>query len=403
MEPEITAESEVPAKRGSPQAFDWEARLTEVLGPTFSPPCRRGSRHFRRPLLSQPPRLASDFLRQIKPNQTKNTMKPQYLNLEYSRATKWLRRPTRKAARIRGGFVHPGLAMTSHAARDIGLALSGLLLDLGSLIYLYMKMPFHLGILGGLIAFDIAGAWLRHCGIGDLHWRAAQIAVAETVEDQAAIRAQRPRYYGFLNFLGTLLIVIPVIFKVGSLLVAGALPVLGGMGPALIILYFAVAAIHLNFTGYAFAHVRARRAEKAEENALLRSSPVKGGRASHENHVKAGREHHFESAVPLVTIDDMNGHSLVYDGATSSGTDAYRLCTQSQLDDDDLDTMVQRQKNAAQQATLYREGLRHQLEIEDSEPMSGFSPGQSDPGTASAGVVPPPQPPTFSPAAVSAV
>lgn len=85
----------------------------------------------------------------------------------------------------------------------------------------------------------------------------------------------------------------------------------------------------------------------------------------------------------------VDGHSLIYDGLGDEGH-AYRLVTLGRLDDDDVDTMVARQKKPAQQATLFRECFKHQLQIEESEPLTA-GPGQDEgsaPRAATSPVVP---------------
>ena len=214
--------------------------------------------------------------------------------------------------------------------------------------------------------------------------------MADSVKVQAALKEQRPRRYLWMNAFGKILIGTPLVIKTaGLMLTPGALTVLGGIGPALMVSYVGVAIIHWTTTGYAAAYLRCRKAEKKEIRTVLISSTSPEERAQHPLSVKDNREHHFTSPVDLVPVDNVDGHSLIYDGLGDEGH-AYRLVTLGRLDDDDVDTMVARQKKPAQQATLFRECFKHQLQIEESEPLT-VGPGQDEgsaPRAATSPVVP---------------
>lgn len=291
------------------------------------------------------------------------------IHYEPSHDTKILMQGTRKGARTRAGFRHPGIVQSKCACRDVALASIGLGLEVGSLAVLYSQLEFHPGIVAGIVAFDISGALMRHCGIGDLHERNARIAVAESAEEQAAIRSQTPWHQAWVRSLGGAFIVLPCLFKISSLVLTGAVGILGGIGPALIVTYVAVAIIHWMVTGYALAYARKEWAERRERRAMLCSSESERERKQHPFHVKAHRIYQFESPVELVNVENVNGHSLRLIEETDN-LFTYQLVTWGRLEDSDVDGIVVRQRRPEQVATIYRHGLIHQIEIEDSEVLA---------------------------------
>ena len=298
-------------------------------------------------------------------------MKNSHINIELSLATKKLHRAARKAARKLGNMTHPGLVHTASPHRDVALMITAFLLEALSLALLWFKLPFGLGIIAGLAAFDTAGALLAHAGMADRNWRAAEIEAASTPEEKAAIVAQRPGYFKWLRALGMVLILGPLAFKVGSLLILPhALQILGGFAPALMVAFFGVAAIHLFATGYALAHLRFNRAERRDRLAMLRSGRFAGDRERHENWIKATREHRFVTFQHLKSVQHTDGHSLQLESIAPDGRRHYLLTTRGHFDDADLDFMVNGQPDSDAMTVLGREGLRAQLAIEESEPLT---------------------------------
>ena len=306
-------------------------------------------------------------------------MKNSHLQFEPSLATKRLHRATRKAVRTIGNMIHSGLVHTASPHRDVAFMITAFVLEAVSLMLLWFKLPFGLGLVAGLATIDTAGAWLMHIGVGDRNWRAAEIGAASTAEEKAAIAAQRPWYFAVLRGFGMLLILGSLLFKVGSLLMLPhALPILGGFAPALMVAFFGVAAIHLFATGYAVAHLRYQRAENRDRRAMLRSEKFAAGRDVHENRIKAEREHRFVNRLNLVPVQHTDGHSLQLEYVDADENRHFLLITRGRLDDADVDFLCNGQKDALGKTLVCQEALRAQLVIEQTEPLTSSKPVMSD-------------------------
>ena len=298
-------------------------------------------------------------------------MKNALLNCEISLASKKLHRATRKAARIIGNMIHSGLVGTASPDRDVWFMILAFFLECATLAVLWWKLQFGLGLAAGLVAIDSAGALLTHVGVGDRNWRAAQIGAAATAEEKAAIAVQRPGYFAPLRALGILCILGPLCFKVASLFtLPGALTVLAGLTPFLLVAFFSVAAIHLCATGYAVAHLRYRRAERRDQMAMLRSEKFAHDRDEHLHRIKGTREHRFTTFQHLTPVHHTDGHSLTLEAVDADGLRHFLLSTRGRFDDSDLDYMANGQKDAHAKTVLCQEGLRAQLVIEQSEPLT---------------------------------
>jgi outer membrane protein OmpA-like peptidoglycan-associated protein len=298
-------------------------------------------------------------------------MKNAHLQFEPSLATKKLQLSTRKAARLLGGRIHPGFVYTANAGRDVGLMLLAFVLEAASLALLWWNLPFHLGVVAGLTAIDTAGALLVHAGTGDANLRNVEIAAANTPEEEAAIAAQRPWYFKYLRAFGACCIVAPFLFKVGSIFTLPfALKILGAYSAALLVSFAGVAAIHLFITGYGLAYLRYKWAETGERNAMLRSALLPGKREPHENRIKATRVSRFATHAPLESVAHSDGHSLSFEKKLEDGRNSYLLETRGRFDDSDLDFMINGQHDVSAKAELCLHGLRHQIAIEQSEPLT---------------------------------
>ncbi len=298
-------------------------------------------------------------------------MKHALIGFEPSLWIKKLHLATRKVPCILQKSLHPGLVHTASAGRDVSLMCLAFGLEGLSLYLLWWLLPFHPGIVAGLAAFDTAGALLMHAGVADANLRAARTAVAVTEEEKAAIAAQRAWYYPWLRALGAVFILVPMVFKITSLfLLPHALVVLGGLAPALMVAFAGIALIHLFITGYALAHLRHRRAEQRELLALLRSAEMASDREAHANHIKAARAHHFATPLRLNEAEHTDGHRLHLLHADPDGLLHYELETRGRFDDPDLAFFVHGQQGPLEQMEVCRQGLIHQLLIEQSEPLA---------------------------------
>lgn len=298
-------------------------------------------------------------------------MKPNDINFESSANSKSPFWGTRARILSLGGFTYLGLTDAAHAERDVALLALAFMLEAVSFAVLGHKFNFAGSLIIGLWVFDIAGALLWHAGSADSRLRDAKIKTAASHEDEEAIREQRPQRYAWLNALGAILIAGPCVFKC-LLLLSNLLvfKVMGLGGPALLVAYIGIAVIHFGFTGHALAYLRAMRAEKKELSSMLKSGGTDEERKRHPNRIKAHRKHYFISQMKLMEVDNIGGHSLKHEMSYAGPGFRYVLTTWGRLFDNQVAEMAARQTNPEQKSKLGREGLIHQLDIEQSAPLA---------------------------------
>lgn len=324
-------------------------------------------------------------------------MNQNHLNYEPSPDSKWLGWATTKVPQIHGDFENPSAVQDAHVARDCSWALAGFAFDAASLVILHSVLPFHPAIIFGLMAFDGSGSLMKMYGRSDRNWRAAMIAKSTSLEDKAALRSQRKIRYGIVNGLGATLIAVVCVFKIASLILLGALPLLGGWGPALLAVYVGVAIIHIACTPAAIAFGRKWNAERGELKSMLNSSIMESERRRHRNHVKAHREYHFASEVRLVPLKNVGGHDLDEKSQNTVGAWQYVLRTWGRFDSGEVDALVGKQETAEQMGVLSRHCLAHQIEIEASWPIASAD-NELPPPATTAPLLPEPTTPTVTPA-----
>lgn len=285
-------------------------------------------------------------------------------NFEPRRNTKYWWRFTRKSSTLYGDVTLPGLFQTAQIKFDLAAFVVIIFGEIVGLANLWALGQVSLFAIISLVLVDITFALGLHIPKGPINIAKNERVVEDDPNEKARLEHKIRRLKPWILFC-TVVILIVALIKMGLFYVLqGA--IFDGLTLAIVLSYAIVAILHITSTGNVIFEGILSFQIWRDRSAFLSQNKKKSEPCTITDY----REYKFQTDVELQTVATTD-HRLYKDPDTK---DKYILKTFGILKDHELQSLIMHQNNDKQQSILAIEGLRHQLDIMQSEPIRGGSP-----------------------------
>lgn len=304
-------------------------------------------------------------------------------SFEPSRSTKWWWRYTRKSSTLHGDVTLPGLFQTAQFKFDFAAIVVIIFGELVGLANLLAVGQMTLLFTAGLFLADLLFAIGLHFPKGPINFAENKRMV--DVEDEKARWDRLIMKWKLVSVFFALLILCVALFKTVSFYVLQG-GVFNGLTLAIVLSYAIVALLHISSTGYFLSEALLTSLIRWNRNAFLSQNEKRSEPCTITDY----RKYRFQSDEALEAASTVAAstptHNRMHKLYKEEGsTNTYILETFGILDDYQLQDLIMQQHNDKQESILAIEGLRHQLDILQSDPFRGT---HAPPPDTHSGVVP---------------
>lgn len=296
---------------------------------------------------------------------------------------KWLF--TRKVKNDQG---LPGLFSTSDFNLDIMMFLAVLVLEALGLLFLQIEGGIHPAIVVILLLFDFVFASFLHMHEAKVcEGKNAKFLLVHMEETPQYIENENEegldeRHFELQNLLNNLskipkfrylfqfLIIVVALIKIYLFYYLFGIPLNDFIGVGVMVTYLIVAYLHINHTGFFFAEIYTNTFIKKDKSKFDKT----GSGLENLFLIRQKREYYFEWDRKLkefnLELPNRATHELVKvkDLENDKGF-GYMFKSYGVLTDTELQTFISKQVRASEKICVAVNGLRHQMEILNSEPL----------------------------------